>query len=239
MNSEDDPFDLPFPKFVGWAIEENKTEPEHYDTSNGKPYHTPLWTFTRWIKGYLWDRDGMTADIAFDKVDSVIQDWGDDWATHFDVDDDEHAYEEFVVTWPKVLYPAGLAALDTAMRYAQLTPLELRVRKSRPLPRYQLFVSVAGWLQANMGDAPIWLPCKKVSELFTKNGVPCNKMRVSRWREMAVSDGYLTEVEPHTRGPNGLATRYRFDVTLYDCLIKHRQQSVTEEKEETEEMDRD
>lgn len=212
-----DPYSLNLHDFIKWAIEEHSRE--QGEPGYGYAYKTPLWTFTRLIKGYLDTYSDGDADAAFEVVDAVMQEMPEGWSI-FQVEDDEEAYEEFVTCWSRVRYRPGYDPVETAIEKAKEYPLKPERCEKRKLEGYKFFVSVAGWLQVCMGDRDIMLPCQNMAELLTEAGVKCTKMSVSRWRRMAIQDGYLVVVGEHKYRPNakGIATRFRFDVSLWDVL---------------------
>ena len=86
------------------------------------------------------------------------------------------------------------------------------------MPRYDRFVSLAGWLQHTAGDRPIALPCRVVAALMGTD-----KHQVSAWRGLAVREGFLRELEKarYEPGGKGKATTFRFaDLAFLDALLK-------------------
>ena len=192
---------------------------ETYDADH---YHTPLWTFTRIVKSYFnFKNVVIDVDEAFNEANAVMTDWGG-WVNYFDVFDDEEAYDEFESNWNKIRFLFGETVLDKAMLQANEYPLDL---EQVALPRYQLFISMVGWLQVSAGDNYILLPCKNVSDAFTRHGIECNKMSVSRMRDRAEQAGYLREVSRHKFDPKDpqaekRATRFRFDLSHFSILVE-------------------
>jgi hypothetical protein len=72
-----------------------------------------------------------------------------------------------------------------------------------------------------MGDRSILLPVEKVAEVL---GV--SAMSISRYRQLAIRDGYLRTVHKYSRGKQ-LATESRFDVSRFKVL-QEKAQSGTE-----------
>ena len=213
-------------KFVPWAIERHHLTQD--DWNHGTNYRTPLWTFTRLIRGYYFDTD-TSAEVAFDSVDAIIRQL-EGWEEVLAVCDKEEAYTEFMSNWEKVRYPPGYGPLELAMRKALEQPLRPDRCKNRRMPRYEMFVGLAGWLQVCMGDQRILLPCEDVAETITEHGFSCTKMTVSRCRELAIKDKYLTILKGHKfrSGGFGEATEFRFDITKFEVLAAAAQKTGPE-----------
>ncbi len=210
-------FKMKFPEFVERAIEFNTNDyEERAYTYDPNEHHTPLWTFTRLVKSYFKAQNlVINAGQAFAEVDELIR-----WTKHFDILDDEEAYDEFESNWNKIQFYLGENALDRSIRQAEAYPLD---PGSMALPRYKLFISMAGWLQVSAGDNYILLPCKNVTDAFIRHGIACNKMNVSRMCNRAIGAGYLREVKGHKFDPKDpqaerLATRFRFDLSHFPIL---------------------
>ena len=82
--------------------------------------------------------------------------------------------------------------------------------------RYQLFISIAGWLQRLQGEASIMLPVKK---LANKLGVTANT--ISIYRKWAKDEGLLVEAEAYVRPGRGRgqATQFRFAIEMFPELF--------------------
>jgi len=175
---------------------------------------TPLFSFTRAVKSRF--PEGARADDAFDQVDKIVRRLGGwdglEWA---EVADSEEAYDYFAHAWGRVRYRVDEGPLEQALAKATARPLSTARERGRKMPKYNRFVSVAGWLQVTAGDRNILLPVRQVAALLKT--VQC---RVSIWREWATKDGYLVVAKQHVfhGGGVGRATEFRFDVSRWDCL---------------------
>jgi len=180
-------------------------------------YPPAFFVFVRMCKGY-WP-EGKKADAAFDEVAPIVKKLGG-WPPSFGNEeiDGEEAYAEFVTLWDKVRYRPDETPLTNAAVKAKAYPLgTLRSTKDRPLPGYDRFVSLAGWLQVSMGDKPIMLPCRACAEILHTTA-----RTVSSWRQWAVEDGFLKIQQEHRYHPGGEseATVFRFAVNRWPCLSK-------------------
>jgi len=176
---------------------------------------SPLFTFTRAVKG--WYEEGVELDRAFDAVDRAMHLLGGWTILGLDeVPDAETAYECFTHAWGRVRFRGDEGPLEQALAKAKAYPLSTARERGRKMPKYDRFVSVAGWLQVTVGDRNILLPVRQVASLLKT--VPC---RVSIWRELAKKDGYLAEAKAHVfHGKLGVgrATEFRFDTQRWGCL---------------------
>ena len=179
-------------------------------------YPPPFFEFVRMVKGY-WP-EGKAAEEAFDAIEPIVRKFGA-WppTTGGDTPEGEEAFAQFTTTWRKVRYRPDETPLDNAAAKAKAYPLGTLRSQKRPVPKYDRFVSLAGWLQVTMGDRPIMLPCHGVDEILktTPN-------MVSVWRQWAIEDGFLKVTKPHSFHPHGRseATEFRFAVNRWACLAK-------------------
>jgi hypothetical protein len=186
------------------------------ETSGDNPeWWTPLFAFTRAVK--TWHKEGVKMDPAFDKADRAIRHLGG-WSILEldDVQDTESAYEYFTYAWDRVRFDADEGPLQQALAKAKAHPLSTERLHGRKMPKYDRFISVAGWLQVTAGDRNILLPVRQIAALLGTD-----KCRVSIWRELAKKDGFLTVAEPHVfyrKLGTGRATRFRFDTSRWECL---------------------
>jgi hypothetical protein len=129
----------------------------------------------------------------------------------------EDVYAEFYDQWDKIRHLPGFSPLANALEMAKRRPLSVLAEHKRAFAaNYEVFISLAGWLQVDMGDTPILLPVEQVAELL---GV--TPKSVSRYRQWAVADGYLRELrEAQFGGPgqDGRATEFVFDIARWECL---------------------
>lgn len=180
---------------------------------------TPLFAFTRAVKN--WHTDGVQLDRAFNAVDGAMRRLGG-WSVLGldDVQDTESAYEFFTYAWDRVRFHADERPLQQALVKAKAYPLSTTRVHGRRMPKYDRFVSVAGWLQVTAGNRNILLPVRQVAELLSTDKYRTDKHRVSIWRELAKKDGFLAVAKQHVfrSGGVGRATEFRFDVSRWDCL---------------------
>jgi hypothetical protein len=111
--------------------------------------------------------------------------------------------------------PPGRDPLKIAVERARREPLELR--NERP-EKYAKFISIAGWLQVEMGDHHIMLPVEALGKVL---GV--SPRMVSGYRKLAIKERYLRELVsyvPPGAGEPGRATEFVFDVTRWKILSK-------------------
>ena len=182
------------------------------------PIHATLWSFVRGLRGAF--AANVSSEAVWDVANRVVQRQGG-WADVFEgigwsqLDDDEDFYTEFIDLWDRVRFFDGQNPLDQALAKARAWPLS--AGGAHRMPKFNRFISLAGWLQVTMGDRAICLPCRKVAELLktTPN-------MVSLWRRMAISEGFLKVVRSHTFRSQGKseATDFRFDVSRWKCLSK-------------------
>jgi hypothetical protein len=185
---------------------EVSTDPDHY-----LDYHTPLWDFTKAVKGFFVD--GTDPELVFDFIEDEITNRGGWTILELPIEEDE-IYERFIYTWDRIKFSGDQNLLAVANDLAQETPLEAERsgRRSGALTGYSEFVSVAGWAQVLRGDQPIYLPCKLVAALLNTN-----TMRVTRWRSLAIKHGYLEIVAEHSLEKKK-ATEFRFNVSRFPEL---------------------
>jgi len=203
-------------KLVAYAL---KSLEGHSRSSQDEQYCTPMWWFTRVIKSYVKDDDKLNPeDVFFVLVAPEITRRGG-WGVVDDELTDEDAYLEFVTAWNNVQFKIGETPLDLAYRKSLEARLPME-RGDEPVKQgYCRFVGLAGWLQVIMGDCSIMLPCEKTAALFS-----VSPMTISRYREMAIVDGYLSISRKHSRVERR-ATEFRFDISKFEEL-----RSAAEEK---------
>ena len=182
-----------------------------FRSSSNTPYRTELWTFTRYIKSGC--QPDSNPETIFDEVDRWIQQTGG-WEQIVPNLDSEEIYLEFVSNWRDIRHRTDDSALDRAYRAAQLQPLShKRYSQNKRLQGYAEFISLAGWLQKQVGNAPIMLPVERVADLLGKT-----PRTVCRYRQRALpdGDGFMIEVVHHV--PGRLATKFRFAVEQFPEL---------------------
>ncbi len=190
-------------------------------TSEAAKWTTPMWGFTRDVKGHP-DLAGMAAEDAAGAVDAVFAAWGEDggdpWPRWLGADGGDDARMDFAFAWPRVRFLPGHTMLDAALEAAKQSPLPIPYAH-RISDAYALFLGFAGWLQVLVGDRNIFLPTRTVGELIGKT-----HDTASRCCGLACDHGYLRKVKSGTRGAGGarLAGEYRFDLARFNVLAKAR-----------------
>jgi hypothetical protein len=203
-------YQLALPQFLVWAYR------NYTSFWDGEEWQSPLWSFTRLVKGHP-QMIGLRADEALRVVEKAIGGWfgrkGDAWNAYFEIEA-EDAQVEFLSCWERVRFVPGWEPLEQAIEQAK--KMQLIPANKRTLG-YQMFVSIAGWLQVTMGDRNIMLPCDKLSGYLK-----CKPMTISRYRTWAVEEGLLRIVKEHRfrSGGGGEATEFRFETSRYDCLAR-------------------
>ena len=195
--------------------------PQHFDGIPSEEWR--LWHFVRALTTF---RKKLNAKQAFQQADAVIRAWsrayrqsGDHWSRYFYLNRDD-AEIKFLSAWQRIKFPPGSGPMELALSTATERQLVLRpaVMVLRP-DSYAKFISLAGWLQVVVGDKPIILPCRRTADLLI-----VSPMSISRLREWAVEDGYLTFVKEHAFRSAGQseATEFRFNVSRFRCLVGFR-----------------
>lgn len=171
-----------------------------------------MWAFTRAVRSFFGE--GIDPEDVFAEVVEPEIERRGGWRELFsDVNTAEDVYLEFVCTWGKVRYKIGETPLSVATARALAFPLQPAGHDRAP--HYGEFVSLAGWLQVAMGVRPIMLPVEKVAALLD-----VTPMTATRYRYLAVKDGYLRVVREHSFGRHR-ATEFMFDVARYEILLEH------------------
>jgi hypothetical protein len=192
------------------------------------PAWKALYEYVRLVKGHPATA-GRTPKQVFRDVDRQFQGLRhsgstepprtpDAWLYWFGVSR-PNAEATFLDVWDRILWYPGRSPLQNALEQAARKPLGLSaaVLDRRP-DSYPFFVSVAGWLQASLGEANIMLPCHEVADLLE-----LDPSTISRYRKWAVADGYLVEVKEARYGGKpgaGNATEFRFNVGRFPDLAE-------------------
>jgi hypothetical protein len=227
VNDRPYPWCLRLDLFVAHVVEEHHRREQR--RKHGDPWHTRLWHIVRMLRG--WHSEGVKPEDVFRKVTPMLQDifqnllgrrppsgWelfhrGNVKAEGGPLDL-EVAYNEFVLTWGKVLTTPDLDPLEDAWQKAKTYPITTKRHSSDiPTPRYNQFIALAGFLQLARGDRVILLP---VREVGAKMGA--HKKLVSGWRQWGEQDGYLTKVKDHVFRSAGKsdATEFRFNAEMLE-----------------------
>ena len=204
-----DLFSRPLLDFLRVTLEETRWErdPGHWKS--------PMFEFTRWIKGHsrLGDLSGFDAAGVVEPVliqlmaedgNHAVSESVDAWAYHFEGSDDPRA--EFIDTWDKVKIPANMDALGLAWREAERLPLKPQKRYSE---KYCLLISLAGHLQRSRPRDPIALPLVRIGKLLG-----CDRKCISGYLRFAVKERILQKSADHI--PHRRATEFRFDTNRFN-----------------------
>lgn len=195
-------------KVVAAVIAAHKRD-EQVSRAGGNPYRSALWTFTRHIKSHC--TEGETPEEVFDEVDALVRGHGG-WSEIAPELDAEEIFLEFTSNWRDSRYRTDENALDRANRAAQLRPLShKRFSGNERLEGYGESISLAGWLQKQVGNGPIMLPVEPVGRVLDKA-----PKTVTRYRQRAQDDGFLIVAVRHF--PGKLATKFRFAVEEFPEL---------------------
>lgn len=189
------------------------TRHEGYEYEYEGEYRTPLWDFTRAVKGFFID--GTDPDMVFNFIEDEISNRGG-WTTLEPPIEADEVYEEFICTWDAIRVMPEQETLRRAFDLAIGNPLLPERAAKRPggLQGYSEFVSVAGWAQVLRGDQPIYLPCNKLDELLGTY-----PMRIKRWRDLAIKDEYIQKVKEGSYVKRR-ADEFIFDVTQFPELAQ-------------------
>jgi hypothetical protein len=187
---------------------------------------SPLFQFLRWSEAHP-DLRNLPPEKAWPKWRKALPDEIDPtfplWEMFQGLSMDD-VQAEFFDSWGKFRYLPGDTPLEGALELALQNPLELREGHRRAaLAGYVRFLSLAGWLQVEMGDRNILLPVMTVAELL---GV--KHPTISRYRHWAMEDGFLIQKKAHRKpqgGYQGDATEFRFDVSQFPILAERAQAS--------------
>lgn len=243
----------PFGEFVADACAFNRKNAKHGDYTEG--WHSELFWFVYLVRGHDDMKPYLTkAKDAFQEVNKYVLKWKaaakqkneepyygnspDHWKEWFNVSR-ACARAEFIDMWTKIRFMPGHDPLTQAFDGARRMRLLVSpaIRDKRPVadpPKngelwdesdYEFFVSLAGHLQVAMGNQDIKLPVERVGEIME-----VTKMTVSRYRSMAVQDGYLKIAKIHKYRPKGRgdATSFRFDVSRFTALEEKAQHGTIE-----------
>jgi hypothetical protein len=209
----DQPVDLSLGEHVLAAYAE-------FQNADREVWMTGVFHFVRGLKSHP-SLEKLTAKAALAEVEKVFAGWmskrgssgnikaraTEAWESYFDIDRDT-ARAEFLTSWDKVRCVAGRGPWQEAWHLAQTRPVKWGDdHVSMDSPVYHRFLSFSGWLQVSIGAAPFWLPVRDVGKLL---GV--TPMMVSKYRQIAVLDRWLREVEKPVY-PSKKATRFVFDVS--------------------------
>jgi hypothetical protein len=170
--------------------------------------------FVRWAKAHP-DLRALDCEAGFRKVERIVKSWPrekreDPWQRWFDLDADD-AEIEFKDLWDAIRSLPGCGPLELALDKARSCPLTLHA--NRTAQAYVTYVSLAAYLQMQVGDDLIFLPQEIVAKLMN-----LKQPTVSRLQRWSVEDGFLKVVRPAVA--NKIATRFRFDLSRFPELAK-------------------
>jgi|GEM_PF-3095877 len=160
----------------------------------------------RWVRGVKGSDKVNPVTVAqqlYRRVPAVVESFPSE----------EDFLQLFSSAWDKVRILPGEDLLGAALRQADAVKLGLRPEHvERATPGYVRFISLAGHLCVALDSNLIKLPCREVAKAL---GV--RHATVSSYRQQAVSEGYMTEVQPHRYKPGGKgeATLFRFNTGLW------------------------
>jgi len=199
---------------VDYAVEEYMNYIENYEYE--VPFHTPLWDFT-WAVRSCYSPDADPGRV-FEAVEPEVRRRGS-WSMFRDPNGytltREEAYLEFLYNWKKMRWAFGPGPFELAVKRAAANPLSVEIgHNGPPMPLYERFVSIAGWLQVLMEDAPIMLPCLKMGDLLD-----VSPMTITRMRKRAISEGLLSKTAEHSYS-QGRATEFRFEIGQFPILAE-------------------
>jgi hypothetical protein len=124
---------------------------------------------------------------------------------------DEELIDVILSEIERVKYAKGGGPLEWALLMSSQPEYQLSDPEDLRIPRYNQFLSIAGWLQVSQHDKPIVLP---VAKLASELGV--TPQIVSNWRQRAQRQGLLSEVKRYVAHKQ--ATRFRFAVERFSIL---------------------
>lgn len=196
------PYSISFSEFVRYCVVEKHPRDQ-------PRWREPLFDVARALR--LWCDEQTTNTDVFNALEAEINARHGGWMKALTIDA-ETAYSQFMALWSKIQYLPGETPIEQAVELARLYPFTTaRHNKPRPTPKYNHFITVAGWLQHVMRDKPILLPCKKLAPILETDG-----NMISTWRKMAIEDGYLVEEKAFAYRKQGIGTRateFRFVFT--------------------------
>jgi hypothetical protein len=196
-------------KLIGWVL-------LHIEGEDQKGYRSPLWDFTRYIKGKLGE--GYDSGLAWKRVNRIVTlRWGGwdqwrlpksesvEWRQPMRYADLE---TEFKHCWYTCNYTSD--PVHEAFDRAKKWPLNLK--NPQGIPACGHFVSLFGHLGLRQEDGVVALPTHKVADVMG-----CSAMTISRWIKYAQKEGYLELVREHDYDPERqirLAAEYRVSIRV-------------------------
>jgi hypothetical protein len=177
-------------EFARWACEESRRAQEEADAASR--WQTSTWHFARLCKGSEYFKH--MSERQFKK--SVP------WRfTDFEADERIVACTEFA----NVRIAAGDDPLTSALWLADERPVLQEADED--FASYQRFLNCCYWLACQKPGEPVYFPCHKLGPLLGLSA-----RTISSYRRMAISEGYITVTQLHTRTR---ATRFRVNLTKY------------------------
>lgn len=208
----------PFEAYVWYSYEENQQAIANRsnDPTDFRQWKTAVFVFTRWITAYP-DLLGASDIDAAEKVEQIIGAWPrpkdhqntDPWEYWFFYELDHKCSDpkvEFLDVWNRIEHIPGKGAVEMALIRATQSPLPV---ENAITDSYARFVSFAGWLQYLCQGKNIFLPLD-----LTAKTLNYDRTTISRYRQRAIEEGYLEEVNPFS-SKKRLATEYRFNLKIF------------------------
>jgi hypothetical protein len=195
-------------------------------------WKTPMFAFCRAAKAHPQLRE-HSAEDAIERVHEALlellehsfEKFGGEW--HDPLADDgsqgvlvrtfqayhlteEDLRVEFFTMWERIRYAEGETPLYRALEMARHYPYHPRRQLT---DGYDLFISMAAWLQIHAGKESIFLPCRLMASYLG-----CAPITVSRYRELALRSGLLRETRASEfhRGGQSVATEFVFALERFD-----------------------
>lgn len=194
------------------AIEANRTK---LADSNSKWDYTPLWWFSKRIKGEWPD---LEADKAADRIEPALRklypDQSNPWLAAFPEIDDPR--EEFIDTWPEIKRP-GKSIVKDAWRLAQKEPVShlLNIRQGTIEAKYADLAYQMEILQPGNW----WTP-----QALTARLLGCDKTGIWRAQSRLEKKGVILKTKKgfFQSGQQGSCAHFKFDKATHDSLTKAR-----------------
>jgi hypothetical protein len=175
-------------------------------------FRTPLWGFTRIVKGYSSFRD-KSGEAALGMVECWLKTRSAIWEDFPGVYSTEDAQVEFLRLWEIIQFGPNETPLEVAFERAKANPVAIDTALIKT-NGYQLFISLAFWLQKIIGEYHnIYLPCRQLAVILS-----CEPRTISRYRQFAIKDKFLKVEKNHSfnsRSKSGEATEFRFNLGLF------------------------
>jgi hypothetical protein len=200
---------------AAWDYNHGLLESRHYEDA----WLTPFFNLVRVMKAYP-PFATLTAGQACRLWREHLDEVGEDWTSVAPDMDSEEVNEEFQRTWAKVECSVATTPLIHAEFLARKEPVEVIEPNQLIQPGYAKFLSLACRLQILRGDQNVLLPVEEVAKVLSTEKKQVNKMRVSRWLNMAMAEKLIVLVKKHSLAANR-AAEYRVDLSRFRKAAKH------------------